>query len=856
MPSLSANRITPQLSLALLSIAFGYSVLQYGGVVLVDWNIALLFIGLSAIIYLPRNSAADPQPFAVRCALLLPCYVALQLIPLPLFLLRILSPARAAVLDTLGTLTPPVKFAALSVSPGVTSEYLFRIIAYTLTFIVVFDISRRSAKLRPWFSVIPLISIAALEAGWSLWQNAQGIEVEGTYANRNHLAGMLEMALPLTLAYGLALFQRARSGRTSNRSLVAACMVLAVAAGIFGALLSSLSKMGFIAALTGVFVMGLITIATRLRAWRKSLALVCMTALFLFVFIFVPPDELVNRFSGVLSDQQPAGEGRVPIGEDTLRLIAAYPLLGSGLGTYGTAFLKYQTSVVDFVFTCAHNDYLQLTAELGIVGFLLLVATGLPVLTTTFRAASSRAGPDLRWLGTGCLGAFSAIALHSLADFNLYIPANALLLAWISGIAASLVPATVKGPVPLSARPLTRSVCVVLAFLLLLYAPAWILFESLYRSDPRKEAAFCHFGICDTDAIVAAMTLDHGGKIADVPSGELLQALRRDSNDPNRWCDAGVAFLKSGQISKAKACFAEAVKLGPDIPTVRIRASDFYASLHQTVRALAQRSRVLKATETYDSLIFDWYSEKKLSIDDILASGLPEDRRVYQAYLRYLMNLGRVPDSTIVWRSLSSHGYADDRLAGEYVALLFNEQMYEAAARSWADYLGARGRGYLESTAVFNGDFESEPSKSVFDWRIDERNDVEVARDAAIAHTGTHSLRVRFGSQGNVDYSQISQTVFIRPGTYRFEAFIRTQDITTDQGVGFRILDPEEGSRMNIATERFTGTHDWTKVERTIAVLPKTRLLRIQLIREPSQKFDNNIGGTAWIDSVSLSPIK
>jgi hypothetical protein len=155
-----------------------------------------------------------------------------------------------------------------------------------------------------------------------------------------------------------------------------------------------------------------------------------------------------------------------------------------------------------------------------------------------------------------------------------------------------------------------------------------------------------------------------------------------------------------------------------------------------------------------------------------------------------------------------------------------------------------------------NGDFEFELSKSVLDWRIDERNDVEVALDASVAHTGQHSLRLRFSAQGNLNYGQTSQTAYVPPGTYRFEAFIRTQDITTDQGIGFHIFGPEAANKINIMTERFTGTHDWTKVERTFSVAKGTTLLQVQLVREPSQRFDNNISGTAWIDSVKLSPAK
>jgi O-antigen ligase len=93
-------------------------------------------------------------------------------------------------------------------------------------------------------------------------------------------------------------------------------------------------------------------------------------------------------------------------------------------------------NTVDF----AHNDYLQMTAELGIPGVLLLAALVVMVvgrtLTVVFRAPKSP-----HWyLACGLLGSFCAIAVHSLADFNLYVPANALAFAWLAGLSTALSP--------------------------------------------------------------------------------------------------------------------------------------------------------------------------------------------------------------------------------------------------------------------------------------------------------------------------------------------------------------------------------------------------------------------------------
>jgi hypothetical protein len=73
--------------------------------------------------------------------------------------------------------------------------------------------------------------------------------------------------------------------------------------------------------------------------------------------------------------------------------------------------------------------------------------------------------------------------------------------------------------------------------------------------------------------------------------------------------------------------------------------------------------------------------------------------------------------------------------------------------------------------------------------------------------------------------------------------------------VGFRILDPAAPSLLDVQTERMTGSADWKRVDEVFEVSPKTRLIRIQVVRRPSEKFDNQISGTVWIDTVSLTPM-
>jgi hypothetical protein len=107
----------------------------------------------------------------------------------------------------------------------------------------------------------------------------------------------------------------------------------------------------------------------------------------------------------------------------------------------------------------------------------------------------------------------------------------------------------------------------------------------------------------------------------------------------------------------------------------------------------------------------------------------------------------------------------------------------------------------------------------------------------------------------NLDFAAASQQTFVTSGIYRFHGFIRTDGLSTDQGIRFRISDAEVPPRLDLVFGQFTGTRPWSGVEQDLVVPPATRLLQVQVIRGRSLKFDNKVGGTAWIDELKLEPI-
>lgn len=442
----------PLCALALLSGALAWAVYQQGGVLLRDWNVCLLEISLLALAWRflqgPHSRSTDilrrspeitrrspditraPRMDRLSQALLtLFGFLALlQIVPLPLPILQILSPARASLVAATAPVLGPVSAAPLSATPARTLEHLERLAAYLLVFLLIRDLAWHWRRF-PWIPVLPLLAIAAAESVLGLYQSfAQGVVgATGTYVNHNHFAGFLELCLPFAVVYPAS---RLPASRT--RALGAAVVAVLIAAAI----LQSLSRMGVTASFLALLTVGCLTVIGQRRLAKRTLAALLLAA-FVLVAWAALPGGLLARFNRPVFDADLAW--RTGVWRDTTHLIAAYPLFGCGLGSYESCFSRYQTVTPTFTIDFAHNDYLQLSAELGLIAF----AAGLFFLLLLFlrsARAALTADPPRRLIALACAGAFVAILVHSAADFNLYLPANAMLLAWISGIAAA--PAT------------------------------------------------------------------------------------------------------------------------------------------------------------------------------------------------------------------------------------------------------------------------------------------------------------------------------------------------------------------------------------------------------------------------------
>ncbi len=328
------------------------------------------------------------------------------------------------------------------------------------------------------------------------------------------------------------------------------------------------------------------------------------------------------------------------------------------------------------------------------------------------------------------------------------------------------------------------------------------------------------------------------------------QALQADPLSPYRWCDLGEAWIEASRPGEARSCMRRAQELGPNIPQVWVRAANSYFRLDDPAEALRAAAAVLRMTPAYDAILFRYCGQFIPDPRQILAS-LAGNQRAAQAYFRHTLSSGSLSTAETAWTWLRRNSYAADPLAADYLDSLAGQRQARRAFEVWTEYLGKRAGDYPVLNRLFNGGFESEPTRTILDWRIQPLGQVTAARDSSLAFQGRWSLRIQFAGDQNVAYAHVSQAVYLPPGAYRLAAMVRTEALTTNQGILLRV----SGDRLDARTSHLIGTNDWTPLETVFSVPPSIDLVTVQVFRQPSLKFDNKIAGTAWIDAVTIQPL-
>jgi O-antigen ligase len=406
-------------------------------------------------------------------AVLFAVVIALQLVPLPRAMLTAVSPESAAIWaggDRIASLAGQTGVSALhpvSIDPGETWRELFRMLALLAAFqtaaLLVRSHARRVAL------ALALVAAAVFEALYGVSQAASGryeiwgwknklilYRVTGTFVNPNHFAHYVALALPFALFLAASAWHASAPGarfarrvsRLVERRIVPFAIGVLGAVACLAAILVAQSRGALVAAFGGLAITGIaaMTRSRALRSSRRRRALLAaggtaaFFAIVLALVLYIGRERTVARFTPTEGEALSAGGRRTGI-DTAVGVWKLFPILGSGAGTFPEVSGMTQTENLDKIFDHAHDDYAEVLATTGALGFAVAFVALLAGWWALLRATFGRnvaVSFSRRSLQAAALTSVTIAMVHALVDFNFYMPSNPATLAAIAGAAVSL----------------------------------------------------------------------------------------------------------------------------------------------------------------------------------------------------------------------------------------------------------------------------------------------------------------------------------------------------------------------------------------------------------------------------------
>ena len=447
-----------------LPLPFG-SVISIARVPLIA--VPLLLCSVAALLRSRRVRSVHETTPAYRIwtagALLLMAVVAVQLIPLPAALLRVVSPESHTIWNDASRVAafagvPTAAYHPVSIDPDGTRFELFRLMGLFAAFqfaALLLRTHRRRALL-----VLALGGAALFEVLYGVRQVAQQRfdiwgwkntlmfhRVTGTFVNPNHYAHYVALAVPLMMfvvavawheAGPSSALVRIRLGAMLEKRWLPVVLACGTGVGCVAAVLLAQSRGALLSLATGLFIGG--ALATRKRPANLALATAAGLIVLAAMVLVLGTERTIARFKP-LPEEEVTLVGRRTGIETAIGVWRRFPLLGSGAGTFPRVGLLEQRHDLTKRYRHAHDDYVELAATTGLLGAGVAIPALFAGWVALLRMTFSRAAAELRWRRRAyqwaALVSVAIAMTHALIDFNFYIPSNPATLAAIAGAAVA-----------------------------------------------------------------------------------------------------------------------------------------------------------------------------------------------------------------------------------------------------------------------------------------------------------------------------------------------------------------------------------------------------------------------------------
>ncbi|TCS71929.1 O-antigen ligase-like membrane protein [Sulfuritortus calidifontis] len=455
--------------------------------ILLAWALALLAGAIYSWRHHPSLALSRLRDFRWPL-MLLGAYVLLtqlQSLPLPGAWLAALSPESYRVQSAAGLAEAGLAYR-LSIDPYHSRLYASLSVVYFIAFLVAALTLRQSQRIERLAEVLVWCGLAhavlgavlySFEAQYRLFfTEVSHDKVIGTFVNRNHFAGYMELCLAVGIGLMLSRLGNGSAGSQGWRHRLVAALRFLISPKMrlrlmlvimVIALVLTRSRMGNTAFFSAMLIVGVIALILSRRMAPATLGLIASLVI-IDIFIigtWVGVEKVVQRIQNTpllaetgetgLPEAEPAQTGRaaaaikpptLSMREQSLEeravpaayslgLIRDFAAFGSGGGSFYNAFSRYRPAEIDLFYDHAHNDYAEIAADTGVLGLLLLGGVTLLAAGRALWVLARRRSPLARGMAFAVLMAIVALAIHNTVDFNLQIPANALTFTVILAMA-------------------------------------------------------------------------------------------------------------------------------------------------------------------------------------------------------------------------------------------------------------------------------------------------------------------------------------------------------------------------------------------------------------------------------------
>jgi hypothetical protein len=337
-------------------------------------------------------------------------------------------------------------------------------------------------------------------------------------------------------------------------------------------------------------------------------------------------------------------------------------------------------------------------------------------------------------------------------------------------------------------------------------------------------------------------------------------ALNPDATEA--WLDLATAYELDGKAEEARDAYLQAKKSYPVSADVAWRYGNFLLRQgeHERALAYAELRRAIEADPGRAATAFSRAYRANPNIDEILAQLLPAKQNVYIDVINEASAEKQLAVAKTVWsRLLTLNPHSAIPNVDGFLSALLRDGEYAEARQVWDQQVASMYLPPLlqpQGSVVWDPSFESGVFGSAFSWMFQPFSQgVIISLDKAEKRSGNQSLRLSFDGKNNPNLEAACTLAVVEPRTsYRFTGWVKTKDLTTVHGVGFRIHSYGSSEAPVVNTNQVYGNNPFTLIEQLWSAGPDIHHVKICVTREPSDDPSVRISGTAWVDDVNLTP--